>query len=416
MKRYGSNVGVVVKKLLVVASSLDLRAPLSSTPSWWQLLKALAEQGVELIVAPYQGPPIESPWWTAAANPCQLEGDLVGMAKRLAPPRVASAKTSEAELLSDRATRTLVDRVTKPRWRNHLVRLVEQNPDTDAVLFLTVPPNHFGGIPSLIAQRFGLPTYFYDGDVPASLPRFAGFRTGFRIYQGADLAEYAGVISSSKGGVEDLQRLGARNVSVLYYAADPALFAPRPVEQDIDVFFYGHGAEYRERWIEAMLDAPSRELDDAVFAVRGTRLGSMPRVKPLPYASFSKLTEYCLRSRINLLITRQAHTSVYASSTARPFELAALGCAMVSNPYLGVEEWFEPGREVILVKNETEAVDTYRYLLRDERARGDLGHRARARLLAEHTYHVRAGQLMNILRGDKPPVAVHGARSAVVTA
>jgi len=32
-----------VKKLLVVASSLDLRAPLSSTPSWWQLLKAIAE-------------------------------------------------------------------------------------------------------------------------------------------------------------------------------------------------------------------------------------------------------------------------------------------------------------------------------------------------------------------------------------
>ena len=34
-------------KLLVVASSLDLTAPLSSTPSWWQLLKALAERGVE---------------------------------------------------------------------------------------------------------------------------------------------------------------------------------------------------------------------------------------------------------------------------------------------------------------------------------------------------------------------------------
>ena len=32
-----------MKKLLVVASSLDLRAPLSSTPSWWQLLKSLAE-------------------------------------------------------------------------------------------------------------------------------------------------------------------------------------------------------------------------------------------------------------------------------------------------------------------------------------------------------------------------------------
>src|SRR5438067_1729483 len=82
-----------------------------------------------------------------------------------------------------------------------------KNRDVDAVLFLTVPPNHFGGIPSLLKQRFGLPTYFYDGDVPASLPRFAGFRTGFRIYQGADLSEYAGVFSSSSGGLDDLRRL-----------------------------------------------------------------------------------------------------------------------------------------------------------------------------------------------------------------
>ena len=96
-----------------------------------------------------------------------------------------------------------------------------QHRDVDAVLFLTVPPNHFGGIPTLLARRFGIPTYFYDGDVPASLPRFDGFRTGFRIYDGADLSEYAAVFSSSKGGVPDLEQLGARKVHVLYYAADP---------------------------------------------------------------------------------------------------------------------------------------------------------------------------------------------------
>ena len=395
-----------MKKLLVVASSLDLRAPLSSTPSWWQLLKAVAEEGVELIVAPYQGPPIESPWWTAAANPCQLEGDLVALAKRVAPPRTVPSGTA-ADSVSDRATRLLVDRVTKPRWRNHLVRLIEQNPDTQAVLFLTVPPNHFDGVPDLISRRFNLPTYFYDGDVPASLPRFAGFRTGFRIYQGADLSEFAGVISSSRGGVDDLLELGARNVSTLYYAADPSLFTPRTVEQDIDVFFYGHGREYRETWIDRMLDVPSQQMPEATFAVRGTRLGSLPRVKFLPYASFSKLGEYCCRGRINLLITRQAHASVYASSTARPFELAALGCAMVSNPYLGVEEWFEPGREMLLVNDESEAIDIYRYLLRDDVSRRDLGQRARARLLAEHTYQQRARELLQILNGEAPARTSH---------
>ncbi|MDQ6671605.1 MAG: glycosyltransferase [Chloroflexota bacterium] len=386
-------------KLLVVASSLDLRAPLSSTPSWWQLLKALAEQGVELVVAPYQGPAIESPWWTAAANPCQREGDTVGWIKRLAPARRAASAAQDP--VSDRLARSLVERVTKPRWRKHLYNLVEVHRDFDALLFLTVPPNHFGSIPTGIDKKFGLPTYLHDGDVPASLPRFAGFRTGFRIYQGADLSEYAGVFSSSKGGVEDLVRLGARNVRVLYYGADPALFAHPPVDQDIDVFFYGHGSEYREEWIAMMLAAPSRQLQGARFAVRGTRLGLMPRVEQLPYASFSKLSEYCSRSRINLLITRQAHASVYASSTARPFELAALGCAMVSNPYLGVEEWFEPGREILTVNNTHEAIETYRALLNDAATRRELGANARKRLVERHTYQHRAKELLAALSGSQ---------------
>ncbi|MGI9145085.1 MAG: CgeB family protein [Chloroflexota bacterium] len=382
-----------MKKLLVVASSLDLRAPLSSTPSWWQLLKALSEHGVELVVAPYQGPAIESPWWTAAANPCQIEGDTVSFIKRLAPLRRGTS--TEQDSVSDRLTRALVERVTKPRWRKHLFNIIEGHGDVDAVLFLTIPPNHFGGIPARIEKQFGVPTYFYDGDVPASLPRFAGFRTGFRIYQAANMSEYAGVFSSSKGGMQDLLRLGARNVAVLYYAADPILLARRPVEQDFDVFFYGHGAEYREQWIARMLDAPSRQLPTARFAVRGTRLGSMPQVEQLQYASFSKLRDYCCRSRINLLITRQAHATVYASSTARPFELAALGCAMVSNPYLGIEEWFEPNREVIVVQDEKQAVETYRTLLASPSLRHELGARARARLLAEHTYQHRSKQLLD---------------------
>jgi hypothetical protein len=391
-------------KLLVVASSLDLRAPLSSTPSWWQLLKALAEQGVDLIVAPYQGPAIESPWWTAAANPCEREGDAVGLIKRMLGGRARARATARraTETASDRGLRALANTVTKPRWRAHLAAILQTNTDIDAVLFLTVPPNHFVGIPSYLRHRFSVPTYFYDGDVPASLPSFAGFHSGFKIYQGADLSEYAGFFSSSLGGVAELERMGARNVRVLYYAADPALFAPIDVDEDIDVFFYGHGVEYREEWIDSMLTYPSRAMPEARFAARGTRLGDLGRLEPLPYASFSKLREYACRSRVNLLITRQAHASVYASSTARPFELAALGRAMVSNPYSGVEEWFEPGRELLMVQHKHQAVEAYQLLLSDVRARREFGRRARNRFLREHTYAHRARELIAALRRVPP--------------
>jgi spore maturation protein CgeB len=167
------------------------------------------------------------------------------------------------------------------------------------------------------------------------------------------------------------------------------------------VFFYGHGQEYREQWIQALLSAPSRALPEVRFAVRGKGLTGLGRVDTLPYLSFSRLKEYCCRSRINLLITRQAHASVHGSSTARIFELAALGRAMVSNPYAGVEEWFEPGREIIMVGSAEEAIEAYRWLLRDGPARAELGRRARQRLLAEHTYQHRASELLAVIASGR---------------
>ena len=50
----------------------------------------------------------------------------------------------------------------------------------------------------------------------------------------------------------------ARAVHVVYYAADPDLFCPIPVQQDVDVFFYGHTREYREEWIDGMITYASQ--------------------------------------------------------------------------------------------------------------------------------------------------------------
>src|SRR5690606_20661886 len=125
--------------------------------------------------------------------------------------------------------------------------------------------------------------------------------TGFRIYNGADLTEYTAFISNSAGGAEAIKELGARDVHVVYYGADPDVFSPVDVTaQDIDVMFYGHTREYREQWIDGMLADASRQMPDARFAVRGKQLGDLGRAEMLPYLSFSKLREYACRSKINL--------------------------------------------------------------------------------------------------------------------
>jgi spore maturation protein CgeB len=281
-----------------------------------------------------------------------------------------------------------------------LDRLLTQQPDIDAVLILTAPLNHLVGIASEIQRKHHKPVFYYDGDVPASLPSMSGFASGFRIYQGADPAEYTAIISNSKGGENALKALGARAVHTVYYGADPQVFSPISVpEQDIDVLFYGHGREYRWQWVEDMLAEPSRQISYAHFAARGTNLGDLGRTQLLPYLSFSKLREYACRTKINLCITRQAHASVYASSSSRPFELSSMGCCIVSNPYLGIEEWFEPGKEVFVVNSRDEAIDRYRYLLMHDSERQAIGAAARERVLKEHTFQHRARQLVEIMQG-----------------
>ncbi|MBI5957327.1 MAG: glycosyltransferase [Chloroflexi bacterium] len=390
-------------KLLVIVSSLDLTQPFSATPAWWQLLKALYEVGVDVVAAPYQGPAIESPWWRAAANPAQREGDLfkwlrdqwrrVGGVKQTQ----ASGKQIETEGLADKLVRRTAQTLIAPRWQRHVDRILTKQPDIDAVLVITVPLNQLGGLAEHVITRHHKPVFFYDGDVPASLPNFMGFATGFRIYQGADLSEYTAFISNSEGGKKGLLDLGARAVHTLFYGADEDLFSPLDVAQDLDAFFYGHGREYRAEWIDAMIREPSQHMPEARFAVRGTHLGDLGRAEMLPYLSFSKLREYACRSKINLVITRKAHASVFASSSSRPFELASMGACMVCNPYEGLETWFEPEKELIIVHSAAEAIERYRWLLSHDDARRPMGQAARARFLNEHTFRHRARQLVTIM-------------------
>ncbi len=390
-------------KLLIVVSSLDLSQPFSATPAWWQLLKGLYEIGVEVIAAPYQGPAIDSLWWRAEANPARWQGQAFKSARdfsRMLRPNSSPGESAPpaGDSLSDIAVRAAAQKLIAPLWRDHLARILHREDDICAILFITVPLNHLRGVPGFLSQAFDVPVLFYDGDVPASLPTMQGFASGFRIYQGADLSEYAAFISNSSGGEDLLRQLGAPNTHTLWYGADPDIFRPVDVPaQDIDLLFYGHGREYREEWIDSMITAPARQLRDYRFAVRGTNLGDLGSVEKLPYLSFSKLREYICRSKLNLCITRGAHANLHASSSSRPFELGALGACIVANPYAGIEEWFEPDKELVIVNSADEALDRYEFLLRNDTARGAIGKAARQRVLEQHTFRHRARELVNII-------------------
>ena len=396
-------------KILAVASAADLDFRYGCTPAWWQLWKGLYESGVDLIVTPYRGRPIESPWWRTAPNPAYVEGESFARARdvwaRLKGDRYLRRDESDPGD-TDRVVREVIWRWVTPRWQRHVSRILEQEGDVDAVLVFTVPMAHLRGIATHLRERFDVPVVFYDGDVPMSLPEFGGMDTGFNYYYGADPSEYDLVVSNSDGGLERLRELGARRAESLYWAADPELFRPLPVAKESDVFFYGYGDKFRREWMRELVGEPSRRLNDVDFALGGEDfqgdIGNARRLGVIPFNAFNRAIS---SSRISLNVTRRAHATVRASSTARPFELAMAGAAIVSNPVEGIETWFEPGRELLVVSDADEATRAYRELLADPAQAEELGARARERALDEHTYAHRARRLLELI-GVAVPEAV----------
>jgi glycosyltransferase involved in cell wall biosynthesis len=397
-------------KILAVASATDLDFRYGCTPAWWQLWKGMHEVGVDLIVTPYRGRAIESPWWRIAPNPLYHEAEAFARARdtiaRLkGDSHLRRAETSPDDSRLDKTVREVIWRYVTPRWLRHLEQLLERERDVDAVVFFTVPMAHFLGIPARLRERFGVPVVFYDGDVPMSLPEFGGMDTGFNYYHGADPSEYDLVLSNSEGGLERLRELGARRAETVFWGADPDLFRPHEVNKEYDVFFYGYGDKFRREWMQAFVGDPSRRAPEIDFALGGRDFrGDIGRARIVGDVPFNVYARAISAARVNLNITRRSHATVHASSTARPFELAATGAAIVSNPVEGIERWFEPGRELFVAASADDALVAYRELLSDPAQAEEVGRRARERVLDTHTYAHRARRVLELV-GVAGPVS-----------
>jgi hypothetical protein len=401
---------VKAPKLLCVVSAIDLDFRYGCTPAWWQIWKGLYQAGVDLILTPYRGQPLASPWWRTEENPCYREGEIFAATQRLMArvrrdTHVRRSEENPEQSFSERASRELIWRYVTPRWRRHLIRVLERERDIDAVVVFTVPMSHLRGIPAELRKRFDVPVVYYDADVPMSLPEYGGMDTGFNIYHGADPAEYDLVLSNSEGGLDRLRELGARRAEALFWGADPELFVPMEVEKEHDVSFYAYGDKFRREWMRELIGEPSRRLADVDFVLGGTDFqGDVGRARELGYFPVNLLSRLISASKINLNVARKPHASVRASSTSRLFELAAAGAAIVTNPYLGIERWFEPGRELLVVSNADEAVNAYQALLEDPGAAAELGRSARERVLEEHTFANRAERLLELVGVRSPRV------------
>jgi spore maturation protein CgeB len=347
----------------------------------------MSEVGNELFIMPYHGHSMDSLWWKSIPNPNYIEGEILQRVMKV----FGSSKKNKSKLVP-----SIARSLTTPKIEKYLSRCIEKQKDIDAIILVNIPLNQIKGLAKKMKSRYNIPVILYDIDVPTSLPSSGGFT--FNHYLGADLHEFDSIVIPSEGSKESLKDLGANNVDILHFGVDPEVYELRnPLSKEIDLFFYGMGGKAREKNVKLMLADPSKRMSSN-FLISGSDFNfDIGNSKLIPLLSFNQWKNYCGKSKINLNIVRDLHARVYATSTSRPFELAAMKCCIVSSPYWGLDKWFSLGQDMVVANSAEEAIEIYEELLLDEEKRERMGLSAYERVMKEHTARNRAMQMMQII-------------------
>jgi spore maturation protein CgeB len=147
-----------------------------------------------------------------------------------------------------------------------------------------------------------------------------------------------------------------------------------------------------------LLDVARAKLDER-FSLAGSRYpgdvawpANVERFEHLPPAEHPG---FYAAQAFTLNVTRKDMIRAGHSPSVRLFEAAACGVPVISDEWPGLEEFFEPGTEILVARS---GADVLRHLHLGEEERRALGERARRRVRAEHTAERRARELEAYVR------------------
>lgn len=252
-----------------------------------------------------------------------------------------------------------------------------------------------------IAERSGgqARTAFWDVDAPATLASFVGDRE----HPFHELLPRFDHVFTYGGGppiVERYEAAGARVCTPIYNALDPAQHRPaQGVERRWDMLFMGNRLPDREERVERFFLDVARRCPEHGFALGGEGWGDVrlpPNVEWLGHVPTADHNRVNAAARLVLNIHRQSMVDNGYSPATRMFEAAGAGACQVTDAWEGIDEFFEPGRE-ILVAEDGEAVARHVRSVADAAA-ARIGGAARERALRDHTYESRARSVDEVMR------------------
>lgn len=242
---------------------------------------------------------------------------------------------------------------------------------------------------------------FYDLDTPVTLDTLrSGRQVNYVPTRG--LRDFDLVLSYTGGAaLEELRTdLGARRVRTLYGHVDPDVHRPTAAAAKYRAALscLGTCSADRHTMLEELFIAPARLRPAKKFLMAGARRPEhyswSDNVDFVDYLPPQQHPAFFCSSRLTLNVTRQPMVRLGWCPTARLFEAAACGAAVISDEWCGLDDFYTPGEQILVARSSADILSALD--LSDARLQ-QIGRDARERTLDEHTSLHRARQLIHYL-------------------
>lgn len=236
--------------------------------------------------------------------------------------------------------------------------------------------------------------FIWDVDAPATVHRMRSSPNDAlaQACSGYDaILTYGGGPKAREGFLE----FGARAYYSMYNGLDPDTHFPVPPDPSLacDVAFLGNRLPDREARVEELFLRAATLAPDQRFLLGGEGWGDKPLpanvrwIGHVPTADHNRVN--CSAS-IVMNINRASMADFGFSPPTRVFEVAGAGSCLLCDDWPGIDDCFEPGSEVLVVRNAEDVASALHTNGASSRRR--IGDAFRARALRDHTYAQRAAQ------------------------
>jgi spore maturation protein CgeB len=236
---------------------------------------------------------------------------------------------------------------------------------------------------------------FYDIDTPVTL---AALEAESCEYLRPDQIPGFDLYLSFTGGplLQRIEReFGSPAARALYCAVDPDLHMPQRSPARWDLGYLGTYSSDRQPVLHRLLCEPAALWPDGRFVVAGPLYPAdlrWPRnVERIEHLEPGRHPMFFSQQRFTLNVTRADMVRCGYSPSVRLFEAAASGVPIISDWWEGLDQFFEPGREIIIARDADQVLQCLRDMT--ETQRQQIAASARARVLARHTASHRAASL-----------------------